>query len=162
MSQKQEPGGEKETGRLESFSDGVFAVAITLLVVGSTRGCEDGLPIAGAGTGPTWTMAIVPHVCDQFRNHLDYMGQSSYHLQVDPADRYSLPVHQWLPAAVGYHRALSNCTGRAISHYSCGKDGLRCLRRSLRVDQYCVQCALVVGFLPAEVAQSVCFTSASA
>ena len=33
MSQKQEPGGEKETGRLESFSDGVFAVAITLLVV---------------------------------------------------------------------------------------------------------------------------------
>jgi uncharacterized membrane protein len=33
MSQKQETGGEKETGRLESFSDGVFAVAITLLVI---------------------------------------------------------------------------------------------------------------------------------
>src|SRR5215469_15319319 len=33
MSQRQDSGAEKETGRLESFSDGVFAVAITLLVI---------------------------------------------------------------------------------------------------------------------------------
>src|SRR5690349_4976311 len=33
MIQKPEKGREKETGRLESFSDGVFAVAITLLVI---------------------------------------------------------------------------------------------------------------------------------
>lgn len=33
MIQKKETDGEKETGRLESFSDGVFSVAITLLVV---------------------------------------------------------------------------------------------------------------------------------
>ncbi len=26
-------GGEKETGRLEAFSDGVFAIAVTLLVL---------------------------------------------------------------------------------------------------------------------------------
>lgn len=33
MAQRHETSGEKETGRLEAFSDGVFAVAITLLVV---------------------------------------------------------------------------------------------------------------------------------
>jgi uncharacterized membrane protein len=31
--QLQEPSSEKETGRLEAFSDGVFAIAITLLVL---------------------------------------------------------------------------------------------------------------------------------
>ena len=29
------PSREKETGRLEAFSDGVFAIAITLLLLGS-------------------------------------------------------------------------------------------------------------------------------
>lgn len=33
MAQRHETSGEKETGRLEAFSDGVFAVAITLLVI---------------------------------------------------------------------------------------------------------------------------------
>ena len=33
MRQRRDTGEEKETGRLEAFSDGVFAVAITLLVV---------------------------------------------------------------------------------------------------------------------------------
>jgi|SRR5450631_888690 len=32
IEEQQETSGEKETGRLEAFSDGVFAVAITLLV----------------------------------------------------------------------------------------------------------------------------------
>ena len=32
IGERQETSGEKETGRLEAFSDGVFAVAITLLV----------------------------------------------------------------------------------------------------------------------------------
>ena len=32
IEERQETRGEKETGRLEAFSDGVFAVAITLLV----------------------------------------------------------------------------------------------------------------------------------
>jgi len=31
--QLKEPSAEKETGRLEAFSDGVFAIAITLLVL---------------------------------------------------------------------------------------------------------------------------------
>jgi uncharacterized membrane protein len=34
IEERQETRGEKETGRLEAFSDGVFAVAITLLVFG--------------------------------------------------------------------------------------------------------------------------------
>src|SRR5690349_19802880 len=34
IEERHEPRGEKETGRIEAFSDGVFAVAITLLVFG--------------------------------------------------------------------------------------------------------------------------------
>ena len=70
----------KETGRIEAFSDGVFAVAITLLVfnlkvpqiaAGDTHAVRD------LGSSFVLSMAFVSCVCYQFCNNLDHVGKPS-------------------------------------------------------------------------------------
>lgn len=54
ISEEQDRGEEKETGRLEAFSDGIFAVAITLLVL------EIKLPSASQTGLALWVLAQWP------------------------------------------------------------------------------------------------------
>ncbi len=60
---RQESEGERETARLEAFSDGVFAVAITLLVL------DLKVPPAGEGTKRLGTALL-----DQWPAYLAYAG----------------------------------------------------------------------------------------
>lgn len=60
---RRESEGERETGRLEAFSDGVFAVAITLLVL------DLKVPPAGEGT-----KRLGPALLDQWPAYLAYAG----------------------------------------------------------------------------------------
>ncbi len=60
LDEKEMPKPEKETGRVEAFSDGVFAVAVTLLVFNVTIPASDAIQkygLAGA-LGSQWTTYV--------------------------------------------------------------------------------------------------------
>jgi uncharacterized membrane protein len=65
---------QKETGRLEAFSDGVFAIAITLLVLDLKVPKPSELP---AGTGPLGTHGLLAALLAQWPTLLAYL--TSFH-----------------------------------------------------------------------------------
>jgi uncharacterized membrane protein len=68
--------GRKETGRIEAFSDGVFAVAITLFK-GTTDSSRRHKCSQGFRQYLVESMALVSCFCYQFCNNLDHVGKSS-------------------------------------------------------------------------------------
>jgi uncharacterized membrane protein len=68
--EKTSEGDEKETGRLEAFSDGVFAIAITLLVLDLKVPKPSELP---AGPGPLGTHGLLAALLAQWPTLLAYL-----------------------------------------------------------------------------------------
>ena len=58
LDEKETPKQEKETGRVEAFSDGVFAVAVTLLVFNVTVPVIQKTDSLGAALGGQWTTYV--------------------------------------------------------------------------------------------------------
>ena len=82
---------EKETGRIEAFSDGVFAVAITLLVLDlHVPDTAKSWHRATSGTGPAesclehqWP-ALIAYVVS-FSDHSRHVDEPSPSVRADPA-----------------------------------------------------------------------------
>ena len=70
---------DKETGRLEAFSDGVFAVAITLLVL-NIKILPDDVLTSGNFWGKSGLGGQLPtldRLCNKFCNHWHHVDKSS-------------------------------------------------------------------------------------
>ncbi len=79
-SEQKETPLEKETGRIEAFSDGVFAVAITLLVFDlqvPQPPAGETFSVASLGACSLESMAVLPRVYHELCHDLDYVDQPS-------------------------------------------------------------------------------------
>lgn len=91
----------KETGRIEAFSDGVFAVAITLLIF------EQDAKQTESGSGGVAIVARVCCLCSQFYDRAGDVGQSPCHFQSIAAHRSLFADDQWRSADGRYLLKLS-------------------------------------------------------
>src|SRR6266540_2423795 len=109
---------ELTTQRIEAFSDGVFAIAITLLVL-EIR-VPHVLEAGGTATEPTslaaalLPLAIVFWLCVQLCDDWNLLGQSSPHLLALPAHRPLLCAAERAVPDVHLVRAIPHCRARRI------------------------------------------------
>ena len=66
-----------EKARVEAFSDGVFAIAITLLILEIRLPHEDYSSAAAAHSQSRIAVAFVPRICGQLRHDPRHLDQSS-------------------------------------------------------------------------------------
>ena len=89
--------------RLETFADGVFAIAATLLILN----VDAQIPgdVARSRRAAPAHLAVVPRLCGQLRHDRDHVGQPPHGDDADRPHRPPLPVRQHRPADV--HRLLA-------------------------------------------------------
>ena len=80
MNESQLGGTERGTERIEAFSDGVFAIAITLLVL------EIKIPHLQVVQQSARSLASLFRLCSQLRDDRHLLGEPSLHFQAVPED----------------------------------------------------------------------------
>jgi hypothetical protein len=127
---------EKETGRLEAFSDGVFAIAITLLVL-ELKVPQIAAPNSAAlyaGLGQGWP-SYVAFVTSFFTILIMWVHHHAVFKQVHRADATLFFSNGFLLLLVTAVPFSDRRAGR-VSAYARGAGGLRSVRRDIRADQH--------------------------
>src|SRR2546429_2585365 len=100
---------ERETARMEAFSDGVFAFAITLLVLYLRDPVHDGLSLF-EGLRSDWASFFA--LVTSFVTVLIIVDEPSQHVQLHPANGSPIHAVERFPAALRRPDTVHDIVGR--------------------------------------------------
>jgi hypothetical protein len=148
--QPQSRSPDVATRRIEAFSDGVFASAITLLALNlhvppNFLGHDDHPGPASVSSVPGSAVAHLPELRAQFRDAAHRMGLPSPAAPRGEPCGKRTPLHQWAPLAHRVVGSLPNCSAGRIFGHASSLSGVCHIRRLYWRPQPHLQRAVVAG-----------------